>query len=182
MGHDKAALFAAAIVERLQEISDDVFVVAKSAVDGCTTVIDATDESTPLVGVLTAMGHARHEALFVCACDMPLVDPELVSSLAERLGPHGAIVPVRDGQIEPLHAVWSVAALDAVERAFASGERAVHRVIEALDHVRVDVPMDHPSFTNVNTPDDLQALPAFSRTAADSDSSDAPRPTASPSA
>ena len=158
MGRDKAALMAREVAERLTVVSDDVFAVAKSPVEGLRTTIDALDATSPLVGVLTALRCARHDVVFVCACDMPLVDVGLVVSLATSLGPHDAVIPIRDGRPEPLHAVWSKCAERPVAEALAAGERAVHRVLATLDTFTVAFPPDHPSFTNINTPDDLARL------------------------
>lgn len=162
MGRDKALIdvegrpLALHVADRLRACSDDVFVVAKRDL-GFPVVIDESDLQTPLAGIVTALRSARHELVFVCACDMPLVSAELVGDLADRANGHDAVVPTRGGRVEPLHAVWAVRVLPKIEELMASGERAVHRVLERIDTVTVEVG-DDPSLVNVNTPDDLERV------------------------
>src|SRR5688500_10863139 len=62
--------------ERLREACDDVFVVARHELEvDERIVIDAFDEQTPFGGIITALRSARHPLVFICACDMPDVDP-----------------------------------------------------------------------------------------------------------
>ena len=166
MGSDKAMVtfdgepLVVRVASRLKAVSDDVFVVAKSALAIDVPVVgDTTDEQSPLAGVITALRAARHPRVFVCACDMPFVDTELVARLVGDLAERDAVVPSHHGRIEPLHAVWSVACLPQLEQLWDSGERAVHRALRQLGARVVDV-TDPRSFTNVNTPDEFSALSA----------------------
>ena len=174
MGRDKALITHAGrtlvehVIDRLRPVSDDVFVVTKhpDVLDhiDVPVVADRKDVQTPLAGIATALRAARHARVFVCACDMPFVSPELVHYLTERLGSHDAVVPRCDGRPESSHALWSSHIADAVDLALATGERAVHRVLEKLDTLWVDEPEwrtidpDRASFVNVNTPEDLARL------------------------
>jgi molybdenum cofactor guanylyltransferase len=162
MGRDKALIevdgrpLALYVADRLLGCSDDVFVVAKREL-GFPVVIDDLDLQTPLAGIMTALRSAKHEVVFICACDMPLVSADLVVDLASRADEHDAVVPERGGRTEPLHVVWAVRSLPKIEELAASGERAVHRILERLDVVTVEVG-DDPSFTNVNTPEELERV------------------------
>jgi molybdopterin-guanine dinucleotide biosynthesis protein A len=57
--------------------------------------------------------------------------------------------------MEPMCAVWSVAARDVVRERFVAGERALHSVIAELPHTTVTV--DVAAMRNVNRPADLSA-------------------------
>lgn len=168
MGRDKALLdvsgrpMVCRVVDRLREVSDDVFVVTKRPDVlnglGLRVFADDTEARTPLAGIAKALEAALHEHVFVCACDMPFVSPPLVGLLADRVTGYDVAVPVRDGRAEPLHAVW------ARDVTLTPDERAVHRV---LDDVRVawideeewrSLDPDGASFVNVNTPEDLARL------------------------
>lgn len=167
MGTDKAFIdfdgkpLVVHIVERLRTISDDVFVVGKSVKRfealrvRCET--DGSEEHSPLYGVLAALRAAKHESVFVCGCDMPSLDTSLIVSLADRANGVDAAVPSNEGRVEPLHAVWSRNATDRIEAIVSEGVRAVHDALDRLDVSIVDVDNDR-SFTNVNTPADLDRL------------------------
>ena len=173
MGRDKALVdfdgrpLVTRVVDALSAWSDDVFVVAKSRADlealGVRVYHDDSDARTPLAGVLASLRAAAHPLVFVCATDMPHISPALVALLASRAHGVDAVVPERDGRLEPLHAVWSAAAMDAIDVRLGAGERAVHRVLDELNVITVDelewraVDPEGASFTNLNTPDELAA-------------------------
>ncbi len=173
MGADKALVdfeerpLVVHVVERLSAWSDDVFVVskAKSQLQALRLRVVADDDpaQTPLAGILAALRAARHPLVFVCAVDMPFVSADVVAMLASRADGVDAVVPVRDGRLEPLHAVWAKDALDAIAAELDAGERAVHKVLERLTIVTIDdnvwrsADRDGRSFTNLNTPDELDA-------------------------
>jgi molybdenum cofactor guanylyltransferase len=173
MGRDKAFVdfdgrsLLVRIVERLETVSDDVFVVARDggglASLGPRVYRDTCDARTPLAGILTALHMASQPSVFICATDMPHVSPRLIELIASRSSVADVVVAEHDGRLEPLHAVWSVTAAGVIEAEIAAGERAVHRVLErlrvAVVHEDVWRPVDPSgaSFTNVNTPDELLA-------------------------
>lgn len=163
MGTDKALLdvegepLVVRVAARFDALSDDVFVVCKQPLElDVPEVLDEREDRTPLSGVITALRAARHARVFVCGCDMPELSPDLVAELASGTGTD-VVVPRHAGRIEPLHCVWSTAALGALETAWDDGQRSVRGAIGRLDARYVDV-SDASSFTNVNTPADLAAF------------------------
>jgi molybdopterin-guanine dinucleotide biosynthesis protein A len=114
---------------------------------------DDSPESGPLGGVLTSLRWASAEITVVTPCD--LVDPsarpfrERVAALisSDAL----AAVPIVDGRWRPLPAAFRTEARPALATAFEEGERAVHRAIERLDFVAVDV----GALPDADSPEDL---------------------------
>jgi len=122
-----------------------------------------------LGGIATGLQQVDGWAIVV-ACDLPLVSAELfgmLSGLAAQQGAVGdlwdAVVPVVDGYVEPLHALYHRRCLPAIEAKLLQGQR---RAISFLDDVRtchvpetelrrID-PLLH-SFFNANTPQEWQA-------------------------
>ncbi len=172
MGRDKALIelnrrpLILRIFDRLDRVSDDVFAVARDTAPleamGLRAFADEVDVQTPVAGILTALGRAIHPHVFICACDMPFVLPDVIRLLAACAG-GGVAVPVHDGRPESLHAVWATGLRDRVGEVLSGGELAVHRVLEALDVTYVDedewrvVDPRGRSFVNINTPSDLGA-------------------------
>src|SRR5262249_22007472 len=128
------------------------------------TVPDRHPDCGPLAGIHAAMLESRHPWLFVVACDMPGLDPDVIAWPLARPRAGEAIVPRGDDDVEPLHALYAVHALPVVERCLATGRHAMR---EFLPAIRVDYVDEHElralrgaarSLLNVNTPEDLAAV------------------------
>lgn len=171
MGRDKALIeldgrtLVEHVVERLRAVSDDVFVVTKRPGElehlGLRVVEDGSDVHTPLVGIARALRAAVHPYVFVCACDMPFVSPNLIRLIASGAAAHDVAVPRRSSRPEPSHAVWSADVAPALDACLSAGERAVYRVLDTLSVAWIDeddwstVDPSGSSFVNLNTPADL---------------------------
>ena len=128
------------------------------------TVGDMFPDCGPLAGIHAAMQRAAHPHVFVAACDMPGLDADVIRFLLGRIGDADAIVPRWEHDIEPLHAVYAVRLVPAIEEALRSG---CHALREFLPRVRVDYVAEDEmrhirgtsrSMLNVNTPEELAAV------------------------
>lgn len=178
MGRDKALLdwhgvpLIVHVARTVATAVGEVIVVTRhpEEVRGLGLVVerDRHPAPTPLSGIATALEVAAGRPVFVAGCDMPLIRSGLVRMLLRRAEGHDAVVPVRRGRMEPLHAVWCPPALPEVVAALERGEMAPHRVLARLkaDLVPEDVWRSADpggvSMTNVNTPGDLAAALALS--------------------
>jgi len=131
---------------------------------GVETVADRYPGHGPVAGIHAALLASRHTHVFVAACDMPGLDPDVIRFLLARIGSADAVVPCWDGDVEPLHAVYAVGALPEIEASLAAGRNAVRDV---LGRLRVDYVSEAEmravrgaarSLTNVNTPEELAAV------------------------
>jgi molybdopterin-guanine dinucleotide biosynthesis protein A len=131
---------------------------------GATVVADAFPGRGPLAGVHAAMGAASHPYVFVAACDMPGLDARAIRFLLERTGDADAVVPYWDGDIEPLHAVYAVAARPIAEGCLQDGRAAMRDFLPKLHVTYVGedelarIAGTAESFLNVNTPEELAAV------------------------
>ncbi len=128
------------------------------------TVADRFAGCGPLAGVHAALLASRHPHVFVAACDMPGLDPDVIRFLLGRLGDADAIVPRWEGDVEPLHAIYATRCLPAVEACLRAGRHALRDFLSAA---RVDYVSEEElravrgaarSLTNVNTPEELAAV------------------------
>src|SRR6058998_3304603 len=131
---------------------------------GVETVADRFPGCGPLAGIHAALLATRYPHVFVAACDMPGLDPDVIRFLLARVGGADAVVPCWEGDIEPLHAVYAAGALPAIEASLRAGRNAVRDVLRSL---RVDYVSEAEmravrgaarSLTNVNTPEELAAV------------------------
>ena len=169
------------VVERLLPLAAKVTVVAndpricaavrglgrgesKHDVDGmgATTAVNCLADDVPgdgpLGGLATGLREVEDWALTV-AGDMPLVSSACCRYLIGSSDVDcDAVVPVLDGQAQPMHAVYNRRCLPSVERALAAGRRRMDSFWEEVrvrtvgaEELRAFDPDLH-SFTNVNTP------------------------------
>lgn len=112
----------------------------------------------PLGGLATGLREVEDWALTV-AGDMPFISAACCRYLIERSGfDCDAVVPIFDGQAQPLHAMYSRRCLPSVERALAAGLRRMDsfweevkvRTVEAEQLRAIDPELY--TFANVNTP------------------------------
>jgi len=170
MGSDKALLpyqggrFIEAIHRRMEELFDEVIVAtgetARYDFLPCRRVTDLYTGMGALGGIHAALRASGSEKVFVVACDMPYLAPDLIRHLCSLTEEADVVVPEGEGGIEPLHAVYRKSVLPAVEDALRSGQC---RVVSFFDRVRVRrVPFaeveridpDLRAFRNINTPEE----------------------------
>ena len=120
-----------------------------------------------LGGIYTGLTHADTPAAICVACDMPLLQPRLLSYLTTILGEDDAVVPyvenpdTSDPKFQTLFAVYSKKCLPVIKRMFVEGELRVHALYSRIS-VRVVPPSEWRqfdshghSFFNINTPTDF---------------------------
>ena len=112
----------------------------------------------PLAGLLSVMRWAPNETWVVAACDLPSVSSEAVAWLiAQRRPGVWAVMPrLRDGEVEPLLAVYEPQARPLLEAQAARGQWGP-RHLAANDRVICPTPPAELSaaWRNVNTPEEM---------------------------
>lgn len=127
---------------------------------------DPTPDRGPLAGIATglaALDTAAVEYAAVVACDMPLVDPTLLSSLFDRATGHdAALVRTDDGWFQPTQAVYRIEAMRAACTDALDGvDPRILTVLDDLNPVvvterEVELVASMRSLTDVNTVRDLE--------------------------
>ena len=128
---------------------------------GLTTYSDIFVDHGPLGGIHSALVNARSPHVLMVACDMPWLNRDLLAYLADLRDTADVIVPRWQKYPEPLHAVYSKACLEPVEKQIEAGNLKITRfyndvTIRFID--REEIMRFDPqgrSFTNVNRPGDL---------------------------
>ena len=119
---------------------------------GLVALDDAYPDAGPLGGALEGMAWAHEQVTVITPCDPGCSSARPSPNSSTRsCPPMLAAVPVVDGQWRPLPIALRAAASPVLSEAFAEGERAVHRAIERLPFVALDV----GPLTDADTPEDL---------------------------
>ena len=124
---------------------------------------DLTIESHPLGGIYSGLRYARSGAIFVCACDMPHVRPEMIEALRGASEGYDVAVPVWKERPQPLCSVYSKGCLRPIESMIERGEYGIYKVYGEVRtrYLREDeIEKIDPrglSFIDVDTPGDYRA-------------------------
>lgn len=175
MGQDKALLpfmgvpLISRVVERLSSLADELLITTNQPEAyqflGVPLVSDIVPGKGALGGLYTALHAAQHPITAVVACDMPFLQPQLLSVQNDLLIQSGAdvVIPRSKSGLEPMHAVYRrEACLPAVKAAIEANER---RMISWFSQVKVremapdEIALHDPefrSFINVNSPEEFQ--------------------------
>ncbi len=128
---------------------------------------DAVAGKGPLAGILAGLMASNYQQNLVVACDMPLLNQELLKYIIKAASGFQAAIPRFGQQLEPLQAVYSKDCIPEIEKLIAEDRLKVDylfpvvrtRFIEMSDIERFDP--QHLSYMNINTPADLDNASKF---------------------
>jgi molybdopterin-guanine dinucleotide biosynthesis protein A len=130
---------------------------------GHPVVTDLIPGCASLGGIYTGLAAATHPQVFVAACDMPLLNAEVVRYIAAQPEADIVMAELTVG-LQPTHARYSKACLPHLENMARGGhltlqdllqrEGLTTRILPETELRRLDP--DLLSFLNVNTPADLE--------------------------
>lgn len=154
------------VIERLSPLESEIIVVTSSSDQlpdlGMKRVIDSYPGKGALVGLYSGLREAASFHSLVVACDMPLLNINLLRYMVELCPVFDVVIPRVKGYLEPLHAVYSRNCLGAIEGMLHEGRL---KIAELLSAVRVryvedaEVERFDPqglSFFNINSEADLE--------------------------
>lgn len=108
-------------------------------------------------------GFELSDAAITVGCDQPFLTASIVRGLRARLGEAAALMPRASDKLQPLTAIYRVAALEAADRLLAAGVRRPRELADATDCKVVeasalsDLDPGLRFLRNLNHPDDYHA-------------------------
>jgi molybdenum cofactor guanylyltransferase len=170
MGRDKAGLILGeqtllqTVSAAMQQLFPRVLVSVRQRRDDTdiAQVCDALPDAGPLAGLVAALEKVVTPWAFVIACDMPFINAAVVKLLAQQRGECQAVVPVVDGQPQPLAAFYARDCLATAQQILAGGgkhslrallERLVVRYVDEAQLRGADNQLR--SFFDLDTPQDV---------------------------
>ncbi|MFH1245930.1 MAG: molybdenum cofactor guanylyltransferase [Candidatus Omnitrophota bacterium] len=174
-GVDKAGLIVngLSILQRsilvLKELFSEILVVTNEkrnySLEGITVVKDIINGAGPLGGIYTGLSYMKEEAGFFVACDMPFLRGDLILKLWDNFNQadYDAIVPRRNGEIEPLHAVYKKGLKDNLSWYLNnnSGDYSIRNFLKTVNVYYLDLEDTSEfknAFRNINTPEDIARI------------------------
>jgi len=125
-------------------------------------VEDHRPGSGPAGAILTALACLPERPVFILACDMPVLDWEVIGRLKNLMEAAGAAaaLPRRHGRLEPLYAFYGPAAAPVLARGLDEGRSAVRENLALMNTVFLDCPGEEGAapglFSNLNTVDEAR--------------------------
>ena len=114
----------------------------------------------PVGGLHAALSSTDGDRAVVVGCDMPFLDPSLLTWLLALDDPRDAVAPMLDGRTQTLHAVYRRACLPALKTLLELGRPSLRDLLRMVD-VRYleggelgDLERWRRSCAGVNTPED----------------------------
>lgn len=171
MGSDKALLKVGGVtlIERAVTLLTRMFPSVVISSDrgaafeflGIPVLPDIRKDCGPLGGIQAALMHTNADRLFVLACDMPFVSPDLIRYLISSHPDADAVVPSSGGRVHPLCGLYSRNGLPAIERALDRGSYRLQDVLGELKAGFVPITSDLPFYRsylldNLNTVEDVE--------------------------
>lgn len=121
----------------------------------------------PIGGIYTGLKSITGQAGFFVACDMPLLNKDLVRYMVDIIDNHSAVVPLVANEVEPLHAIYAQSCLGPI-KSLIDAKRYQVRLF--YGHVSVRYVKEDEirkfcspteAFLNINTPDEFAKIQSF---------------------
>jgi len=155
------------IISAIRDIFNEIIIVTNTPSEFeefsfCKIVKDEILNSGPLGGIHAALKASSNEAVFVLAGDMPFPDRQIIMEMIDiyKSRTCDAVIPEKSNMIEPLHAIYSVSLLSAIESyLMEGGNRAVRGFIKDINTYYLnleDTESTRQAFMNINIPTDLE--------------------------
>ena len=129
--------------------------------DGLEFILDENQYKGPFNGLLSAHHVYPEKALLVLACDLPLVNREVLEYLLKQRNPEAsatAFATRRTGLPEPLAAIWEPHGLKQAETYMQSADSSCPRKYLINGNTTLVFPEDDLWLSNANEPEDYEDI------------------------
>jgi molybdopterin-guanine dinucleotide biosynthesis protein A len=150
----------------LEQLCDPVFISANENIGeyqkfGYPVIEDKIKGIGPMGGISACLEQSTTRLNIVLSCDVPFLNRELMEHLISRIDNFQAAVPVHDGFVEPLSAVYATNVLWYLNDCIAKDNYKLMDFLSGINCLKVDVGekdsfWGEDIFTNINTQTDLQ--------------------------
>lgn len=136
MGADKSKLLvgseqaAVRLARELAEAFGQVTVLGREPLDGCAFQQDAADYQGPLSAL--ARFEPSADWVFVCSCDLPLAGAQDFRKLWRLRQEGKALLPVLEGRLQPLCALYPTSCFVIFRQSFLSDTRSLMATLQSF--------------------------------------------------
>jgi molybdopterin-guanine dinucleotide biosynthesis protein A len=106
---------------------------------GYECIADISHNAGPLAGIQSALTNAHTEGVAIISCDTPSVPSALYKKLINSISDYDVVMPVHDGFIETMCAVYAKKCLPQIEAAINSKQLRILDAIKPLDKLFLNI-------------------------------------------
>lgn len=146
------------LFDRFNPVFEQVLIVGKENKFGDLPFLhDKFKIQCPLNGIVTALQHSEEKWSFIIACDLPLIQTEMIHFLYQNVTEKNhAILPTTDGKIHGTCAFYNSSALPIFLDSLKAGNYSLYKNFPVLKSKIVEMPEKYQSqFLNVNRCEDF---------------------------
>lgn len=129
--------------------------------ENCKIVKDKYVDCGPLGGLHAGLAGIDADSVFVVACDMPFMQEEFITTLKKHLKKEvDIVVPVAEGRIHPLAAVYKKSILPVIEKQLESGNYKLRSIFEKVNVAYVEIKDERMKkmLQNINTIEEYEEI------------------------
>ncbi|MEA3434749.1 MAG: molybdenum cofactor guanylyltransferase MobA [Campylobacterota bacterium] len=165
MGKDKALLpFADCNTlsefqyNKLTALFDNVYISSKEDKFNFETkvITDLYEESSPLVGIISAFETLKEDEVFILSVDAPFVNEEVIEKLLNHGKQFDAIIAKSTSGTQPLCGVYRRSILPLAQKHLKEGDHRLNNLLGEADTQFVSFE-DDTLFTNLNHPHEYES-------------------------
>ena len=173
MGKEKASLkigktyLIEVIAGKIKDFFEEIILIItndsfKYQFPGVRVVTDVVPGKGPLGGIYTGLLVSQSKYNFICACDMPLLNLNLLKFMVSQINENDAVIPIIKGFDEPLHSIYSKSCLPAIKYQLQTGDLKIKNFFPRIKckYIPEDKIKKYDpcllSFINLNTPQALE--------------------------
>jgi molybdopterin-guanine dinucleotide biosynthesis protein A len=119
----------------------------------------------PVAGLESALMYAKNDYVFLVACDMPFISPEVIKFMMEMVEGQNILCPQVDGKYQTTHAIYSKSILPLVKKELERDKSTLTHVVLTSTNVKIlkeeffsELQNYKMSFRNFNSPEELKTL------------------------
>ena len=154
----------------LNNVCQEVIISSREAESykmfGYPIILDRIKGKGPLGGLYSILGEAKHDYVFVVACDMPFLSEQGIRTLYEQVEDFDALVPRAAGRLHPLHAFYHKRILPLVKENLLNEKLKITEILNGCQAKIIQIDKDselntnikEENLMNVNTPYDWENL------------------------
>ena len=170
MGTDKGMLelngniIVEHIIEQLKPNVDELIIIANNENYnnlGFRVYNDVVEPCGPMGGIFTALKNSITENNMVVSCDIPNITSDIISHIISNIGDEAVLVPVHNGNTEPLCAVYKKSTAKDFKTFIESENYKMKDALNKLNTRYFDVSeysgFSENTFSNINTPQEYEA-------------------------
>ena len=146
------------VAANLKDVFSEVFQVGKQPYGSLPFVPDISENQNPLTGVITALKHCPGDWAFVIACDLPLVNADIIQKLHNARDEKTIVVlPEVNGYLQYTCGFYHKSLLRTAEAELERDNPALYKLVKKTKSKAV-IFNEGKRFLNVNRKGDLEEL------------------------